>query len=120
MKFPVKKAKPGVGNNGLSNNIFRREFLEDMPLRVRNSVRGIDLMLINEALTSIAQGNVQINGKKPVTRIERFVVISSYFKTKKTSLNMRFDGTLTIEDNYTVVFKGADQSVQTITLPVTE
>jgi hypothetical protein len=118
MKFPTKKAKPATTDKGLSTNTFRREFIEDIPIRIRNSVRGIDMMLINEALTAISEGNAKINGKKPINRIERFIVIASYFKTARTSLNMLFDGTENIEDNYTINFKCTDQSQHTIILPV--
>jgi hypothetical protein len=118
MKFPTKKTKPVANTKVISTNTFRREFIEDIPIKIRNSVRGVDLMLINEALAAISEGNAKINGKKPITRVERFIIIASYFKTARTSLNMFFDGTLNIEDKYVVDFKCTDQSQHTIILPV--
>lgn len=89
----------------------RKEFLEDLPSKTRNTVRGVDMALINEAITAIVEGNATINGKVPTTRAERYVVIASYFKTARTSLNMFFEGILErVEHNYTVTFKIKDQS----------
>lgn len=88
----------------------RKEFLEDLPSKARNTVRGVDMALINEAITAIADGNATINGKKPNTRAERYVVIASYFKTARTALNMFFDGALNVQHNYTVTFKIKDQA----------
>ena len=110
MKFPIKSIKPIPGNNGSSNSIPRREFLEDLPLQTRNTVRGVDLTLINEAITAITDGTATINGKKPKNRIESFIIIASYFKTARTPFHMFFDGALNVLDNYTVVFTCQEQS----------
>jgi hypothetical protein len=110
MKFPTKALKPIPGNNGSSNSIPRREFLEDLPSKTRNTVRGVDLALINEAINAITDGHATINGKKPRTRVESFILIASYFKTAKTPLHMLFDGALNVQDNYTVAFKCKEQS----------
>ncbi len=104
------------GNTGTVNHISRKEFLEDLPNKVRNTVRGVDLALINEAITAILEGHATINGKAPATRVERFIVIASYFKTARTSLNMFFDGATNIQNNYKVVFKFKDQT-HTIKFP---
>jgi hypothetical protein len=83
----------------------RKEFVEDLPKKVRNTVRGVDLALINEAITAITDGHATINGKVPLTREERFIVIASYFKTARTPLNMFFDGAENIQNKYTVSIK---------------
>jgi hypothetical protein len=98
---------PPLNNTNISavNHQSRKEFLEDLPKKIRNTVRGVDLALINEAITVISEGNATINGKAPDTRTERYIVIASYFKTARTSLNMFFDGALNVEHNYIVEFK---------------
>jgi hypothetical protein len=111
MKFPSKTIKLKPGNVPSPNNSLRREFLEDLPLKTRNTVRGVDLTLINEAITAITEGHATINGKMPDTREKRFIVIASYFKTARTPLNMFFDGALNVQNNYTVAFKFKDQPV---------
>ncbi len=98
------------------NTKSRKEFLEDLPAKTRNTVRGVDMTLINEAITAIVEGHATINGKAPDTRIERFIVIASYFKTARTTINMFFDGVLNVQHNYTVTFKLKDQS-HTIKFP---
>ena len=100
-----------TGNTGTFNHKSRKEFLEDLPNKTRNTVRGVDLTLINEAITAIVDGNATINGKAPETRTERYIVIASYFKTARTTLNMFFDGVLNVQHNYTVTFKLKDQSI---------
>jgi len=61
-------------------------------------------MLINEAIIAILEGRTAINGKSPATRAERFIIIASYFKTARTSLNMFFDGKLNIQHICNVEF----------------
>jgi hypothetical protein len=109
MKFPTKTIKLKPGNTGLPVNSSRKEFLEDLPGKTRNTVRGVDLALINEAITAIADGHATINGKAPDTREKRFIVIATYFKTARTPLNMFFDGALNVTQNYTVAFKFKEQ-----------
>lgn len=116
MKFPSKYAKPKTGAAVAPTNTSRKEFLEDLPLKTRNTVRGVDLTLINEAVTAIAEGHATINGKAPSTRAERFIIIASYFKTARTPLNMFFDGALNVQSKYTVAFKFKDQPI-TIKFP---
>ncbi len=111
MKFPTKNVKQAAVNAALPTNISRKEFLEDLPAKTRNTVRGVDLTLINEAITAIFEGHATINGKKPATRAERFIVIASYFKTARTPLNMFFDGAMNVTGTYTVAFKFKDQPV---------
>ncbi|HWY98098.1 MAG TPA: hypothetical protein VNY36_03335 [Bacteroidia bacterium] len=111
MKFPTKTIKLKPGNTGLPVNSSRKEFLEDLPGRTKNTVRGVDLALINEAITAIADGHATINGKAPDTREKRFIVIATYFKTARTPLNMFFDGALNVQQNYTVAFKYKEQPV---------
>ncbi|HTB08081.1 MAG TPA: hypothetical protein VK806_14115 [Bacteroidia bacterium] len=97
------------GNTGTFNTISRKEFLDDLPHKIRNTMRGVDLALVNEAITAIVDGNAKINGKKPSTRTERFIVISSYFKTAKTLLNTPFDSLPAIEHNYSVTINYKDK-----------
>lgn len=109
MMFPKpKKMSPAIltGSPVIS---LRKEFVEDLPKRVRNTVRGVDLALINEAITAITDGHATINEHKPDTREERYVVIASYFKTARTNLNMFFEGPENIQNNYTVAIKYKDQ-----------
>ncbi|MGP8214377.1 MAG: hypothetical protein ACLQQ4_02310 [Bacteroidia bacterium] len=103
--------KPVVNNDtsGTFNSRSRKEFLEDLPHKVRNTVRGVDLALINEAVTAIVDGHATINGKTPGNRAERYIVIATYFKTARTQSNMFFDGALNVQQNYTVTFKYKDQ-----------
>jgi hypothetical protein len=98
-----------TSNTGTFNITSRKEFLEDLPHKVRNTMRGVDLALINEAITAIVDGNAKINGKKPDTRAERFIVISSYFKTAKTLMNTPFDTLSQIEHNYSVTINYKDK-----------
>jgi hypothetical protein len=109
--FPIK---PNV--SGAISLPARKEFLDDLPKKIRNTVRGVDLALINEALAVITEGNATINGKAPVTRMEKYIVIASYFKTARTPLHMFFEGALNVEHNYTVTFKFKDQ-MHTINFP---
>ena len=94
-----------TGTTGTFNHKSRKDFLEDLPKKIRNTVRGVDLALINEAITVISEGNAIINGKAPNTRVETYIVIASYFKTARTPLHMFFDGALNVEDNYLVELK---------------
>jgi hypothetical protein len=73
------------------NSKFRKDFLEDLPNKMRSTVRGADLILINKAITAILEERITINGRAPITRQERFNAISCYFKMVKTNLNMSFD-----------------------------
>jgi hypothetical protein len=91
------------------NITSRKEFVEDLPKKVRNTVRGVDLVLINEAISAISEGHATINGKAPNTRAERYIVIASYFKTARNNLNMFFEGAENIENTYTVAIKYKDQ-----------
>ncbi len=97
-------------------NSSRKEFLEDLPKKIKNTVRGVDLALINEAIAVISEGNATINGKAPDSRMERYIVIASYFKTARTPLNMFFEGALNVEHNYIVTFKCKDK-VHTLNFP---
>ncbi len=106
---PSPRTVPPTGNVIASNPKLRKEFLEDLPAGVKNKVRGVDLALINEAIIAILDGQATINGKAPVSRSETFIVIASYFKTAKTSLNMFYDGAVNVERNYTVAIKYKDQ-----------
>lgn len=103
---------PSSGNPAGGNtpvNLTRKEFIEDLPGRMKNTVRGVDLALINEAITAILEGNATINGIAPTTRHERFIVIASYFKTARTSLNMFFNDVLNAEHDYVVAFNYKDK-----------
>jgi hypothetical protein len=100
-----------IGNPPNFNHSSRKEFVEDLPKKIRNTVRGVDLALINEAITAISEGHATINGKKPHTREERFVVIASYFKTARTNLHMFFEGAENIQTKYTVAIKYKDQQL---------
>ena len=111
MKFPTKNIKLKPNSAGATNNISRKEFLDDLPVKTKNTVRGVDLALINEAIAAILEGTATINGKTPKSRLERYVVIGSYFKTARTPLNMFFDGPVNIHDKYTVVFNYKEQPV---------
>ena len=102
---------PAVVTNSAHNIKSRKEFVEDLPKKVRNTVRGVDLMLINEAITAIADGHCTINGKAPKSRVENYIVIASYFKTARTPLHMFFEGAENIADKYVVAFKYKDQNV---------
>jgi hypothetical protein len=105
-----------TSNTGTFNTTSRKEFLEDLPHKVRNTMRGVDLALINEAITAIVDGHAKINGKKPGTRIERFIVISSYFKTARTLLNTPFENVLKVDHNYSVAINYKDK-VHTYVFP---
>jgi hypothetical protein len=111
MKFPTKNVKLKTISPGSSNNILRKEFLDDLPPKTRNTVRGVDLTLINEAISLILEGTVTINGKAPKTRVERYIIIGSYFKKAKTLNNMFFDGPVDIKDKYTVAFNYKEEPV---------
>ncbi|HTB07088.1 MAG TPA: hypothetical protein VK806_09070 [Bacteroidia bacterium] len=111
MKFPAKNIKLKPGNTGVSNNPLRKEFLDDLPSKARNTIRGTDLTLINEALAAISDGTATFNGKAPKTRFERYVVIGTYFKTARTPLNMFFDGPVNVQDKCTIAFNFKEQPV---------
>ena len=111
MKFPTKNVKPKAGVSPLPNNISRKEFLEDLPMKTRNTVRGIDLTLINEAIALILEGTATINGKAPKTRAERYLVTGSYFKTARTSMNMFYDGPVNVQEKCTIAFNYKEQPV---------
>jgi len=100
MNIPIN-----TGHTGTFNHKSRKDFLEDLPKKIRNTVRGVDLALINEAITVISEGNATINGKAPNTRVETYIVIASYFKTARTPLHMFFDGALNVENKYIVELK---------------
>jgi len=110
MKFPVKNIKESAGIPVSVNPAFRKEFLNDMPNKAGTRVRGVDIELINEALRAIEEGTAKINGKTPKTRIERFIVISSYFQIAKTKSYMSYDGILDNKHNCTVSIKHNDQA----------
>jgi|GEM_PF-964969 len=100
-----------AANNGVASpvNVLRKEFLEDLPSKVRNTVRGVDLALINKAITAINDKTATINGAAPENRHERFIVIASHFKALRTPLNMFFDEVLNAEHDYTVAFTHEDK-----------
>jgi len=110
MKFPAKRPKPTATNVVTPDNAFRKEFLEDLPKKTKNTVRGVDLALINEAIVAIGDGNATINNKAPKTREERFIVIATYFKSKRTLVNMFFEESVNVPRNNTVELKYNDQS----------
>lgn len=116
MAFPSKNLKVAPKIPVASDIKSRKEFVEDLPLKVRNTVRGVDLALINEAILAISAGHVTINGKGPKTRAEMYILIASYFTTVRTNLHMYFNGAENITENYTVVVKYKDQPV-TIKFP---
>lgn len=109
MELPTKRIKASESLPGIINPVFRKEFLDDMPNKAGSKVRGVDLALINEALRAISEGAAKINGKSPVTRKERFIVIASYFKTARTKFNMPFDGAVDVKDNSTVSIRYKEQ-----------
>lgn len=110
MNFPIKykKIKP-ISARTADDIKSRREFVEDLPKKVKNTISGIDLALINEAITAISQGTATINGESPKTRKEMYILIASYFKTAKTSLNMALDGAENVLEDYTVAIKYRNQ-----------
>jgi hypothetical protein len=116
MAFPSKNLKAAIKVPVASDIKSRKEFVEDLPLKVRNTVRGVDLALINEAILAISAGHVTINGKAPKTRAEMYVLIASYFTTARTNLHMYFNGAENVMENYTVVIKHKDQPI-TIKFP---
>ncbi len=116
MAFPSKNLKVAPKAPVASDIKSRKEFVEDLPSKVRNTVRGVDLILINEAILAISAGRATINGKAPKTRVEMYILIASYFTTVRTSLHMYFNGAENIKDNYTVVINYKDQPV-TIKFP---
>jgi len=116
MAFPSKNSKLITSMPPASDIKSRKEFVEDLPSKVRNTVRGIDLVLINEAIIETSAGRATINGKKPKSRVEMYVLIASYFKTARTNLNMFFEGAENVKEEYSVVIKYKDQPV-TITFP---
>ena len=65
------KKNDDIKNNHVSsgsvNHTWRKEFMEDLPKKVRNTVRGVDIALVNEATTAISEGRATINGKRPLT-----------------------------------------------------
>jgi hypothetical protein len=105
--FKAPAAGALTANNPVNSS--RKEFLEDLPGKVRNTVRGVDLALINKAITAIMDGQVTINGTAPDSRHERFIVIASYFKALRTPLNMFFTDELHPEKNYTIAFSHEDK-----------
>jgi hypothetical protein len=117
MAFPSKHLKPITSVPVAADIKSRREFIEDLPKKVKNTVRGVDLILINEAIAAISAGRVTINGKKPKTRSEMYVLIASYFKSLRTPLHMYFDEAEHVADNYTVIIK---DKVQPVILKITE
>lgn len=111
MAFPSKHTKP-VANIPVAADIkSRREFIEDLPKKVKNTVRGVDLILINEAIVAISAGHVTIDGKKPKSRHEMYVLIASYFKSLRTPLHMYFDEAEHVADNYSVIIKDKVQPI---------
>ncbi|HTA84236.1 MAG TPA: hypothetical protein VK783_14925 [Bacteroidia bacterium] len=108
MKFPTKNTKMANTNSGGPTNFSMKEFREDLPPKTRNTIREINLNLINEAIAAITNGDAKINGKSPKTHTERHIVVASYFKTAKISMNMFFDGVVNVKDD-TVMFKFKDQ-----------
>ncbi len=116
MSFPPKNINSNPEYIGPINPIWRKEFIDDLPKKVKNCVRGADLALINEAILAMDAGNAKINGKKPKTRQERYIVIASYFKIGRNNENMFFDGAENVEQNYIVALKYKDKPY-TITFP---
>lgn len=108
---------PVVVATSAHNIKSRKEFVEDLPKKVRNTVRGVDLMLINEAITAISDGHCTINGKAPKSREERYIAIASYFKTARTPLHMFFEGAENVLEPYIVAFKYKEQNI-TCNFPV--
>jgi hypothetical protein len=100
---------PPIVPRGTFDIISRKEFVEDLPKKIRNTVRGVDLVLINEAITAISEGTATINGKSPNSRIERYIVIASYFITARTPLHMFFEGAENVLDKCTVAIKYKEQ-----------
>jgi hypothetical protein len=115
MAFPSRQLKPTANIPVPADIKSRREFIEDLPKKVKNTVRGVDLILINEAIVAIAAGHVSINGKKPKSRVEMYVLIAYYFNALRTPLHMYFDEAEHVADNYTVIIK--DKSPLIIALP---
>lgn len=111
MAFPSRQLKPSAGIPAPADIKSRKEFIEDLPKKVKNTVRGVDLILINEAIAAISAGRVTINGKKPKSRPEMYILIASYFKTVRTSLHMNFDEAEHVADNYTVIIKDKAQPI---------
>lgn len=116
MAFPSKNLKPAPKIPVASDIKSRKEFVEDLPLKIRNTVRGVDLVLINEAILAISAGHATINGKAPKTRVEMYILIASYFTTARTNLHMYFNGAENIKENYTVVVNHKDRPL-TIKFP---
>jgi hypothetical protein len=116
MKFPTKNVRTAAPVNAAPHNVAMKEFLADLPAKTRNTIRGVDLTLINEAIAVITSGNAKINGKAPKTREENYIVIASYFKAAKTPIHMFFDGAVEVKEDYTVNFKFKDQPY-TVKLP---
>jgi hypothetical protein len=102
-RSPISKQPTDSAANSINSS--RKEFLDDLPPKTRNTVRGVDLILINEAIVAIMEGRITINGKQPVTRKERYIAIASYFKTARTALNMFFDGPVNVQGDYSIAFK---------------
>jgi hypothetical protein len=109
MAFPSRQLKPSAGIPAPADVKSRKEFIEDLPKKVKNTVRGVDLILINEAIAAISAGRVTINGKKPKSRSEMYVLIASYFKSLRTSLHMYFDEDMS--DRYTITIKDKEQPI---------
>jgi hypothetical protein len=111
MAFPSKHLKPTANIPVPADIKSRREFIEDLPKKVKNTVREVDLALINEAIVAISAGHATINGKRPKTRIEMYVLIATYFKSHRTLLHMFFDEADHVADDYTVVFKDDERPI---------
>jgi hypothetical protein len=105
MAFPSKQVKPIVNIPVPADIKSRREFIEDLPKKVKNTVRGVDLVLINEAIVAISAGHATINGNKPKSRVEMYVLIAHYFNSLRTPLHMYFDEAENVADFYTVNIK---------------
>lgn len=116
MAFPSRKIDLSSNIPAASDIKSRKEFVEDLPLKIKNMIRGVDLALINEAIVEISAGRATINGKKPKSRTEMYILIASYFTTVRTPLHMHFEGAKNVLDNYTVVIKYKNQPV-TIMFP---
>ncbi len=111
MAFPSKHLKPVAGIPAPAHIKSRKEFIEDLPKKVKNTVRGVDLVLINEAIVAISAGHATINGKKPKSRLEMYVLIASYFHSLRTPLHMFFDEAEHVADNYTILIKDKEQPI---------
>lgn len=110
MAFSSRHLKPISSVPAPANIKLRKEFIEDLPKKVKNTVRGVDLALINEAIVAISAGHATINGKKPKSREEMYVLIASYFKSFRTPLHMFFDEAEHVADNYSIFIKDKERT----------